>query len=421
MPKTKRKARKKTKRKGSRPRLGLYVLAALISIIVMWILIREPQSAPEDLNQLISEEINARISRPQTPSSSLEDDMPIVEQKPQKELPREGETQFDLSIRKTAEKLGVPERSIRRRTSDNLVRFLIPIDRSRMDLTFANMIFKGELETQGAHLVGGADMRNKQTISFEFPDSEQDYEIDLYYDSGLYRDRVAQKTISIVVDDFGGISGGLLDGFFELDTEICFAIFPDEAHSLATMQRATRQGRETLIHVPMEPIGYPRINPGENAILVQHNDTQISRLLNQFISRIPDAIGINNHMGSLATTDPGVMQAVMNTLRDHDMAFLDSRTSNVSVAYQIAQKSHIKAYRNDIFLDSPNISSATMEAKLNQINRLSATQNHIIAITHCHSEDKLEYLKTFISRLKKAGFTLVPLSNVGDYRVPEII
>jgi len=132
-------------------------------------------------------------------------------------------------------------------------------------------------------------------------------------------------------------------------------------------------------------------------------------------------MGINNHMGSLATTDPDVMQVVMKTLKEHDKAFLDSRTSNVSVAYQTAQKSHIKAFCNDIFLDSPNINQSTMEAKLNRIIQLSKSQNHVIAITHCHSRDKLEYLQAFISRLKKAGFTLIPLSEVGEYEVPEIL
>jgi len=176
-----------------------------------------------------------------------------------------------------------------------------------------------------------------------------------------------------------------------------------------------------LIHVPMEPIGYPSVNPGKNAVLVQHGEAQIVKMLDGFIADLPDAIGINNHMGSLATTDADIMQVVMNTLKKHNKAFLDSRTTNVSVAYQTAQKSHIRAFRNDLFLDSPNISQSTMDAKLNQIIQMSASNKHIIAITHCHNEDKLDYLKSFISRLKKAGFSLVPLSEHGSHEVPEIL
>jgi polysaccharide deacetylase 2 family uncharacterized protein YibQ len=436
MPKTKKKSKarnKKIRRKQNRPRLGLYLLAALVSIVIMWALIREPKPAPQDLQELISKEIVKRSTKvPKPHKTSKEQEQTQAQQSAEPEKaetteieeppkPRAGEHELDLVIRSAAEKLGVPERATRRRKTDTVIRYSVPIDRSQMDLTYANMIFKGELERAGATLISGIDNRNKQSISFSCQSVPTPYQLDIYYDSSIYQSKVNPQTITIVVDDFGAISGSLLDGFFALDQEVCFAIFPEEEHSVQTMQRATRQGRETLIHVPMEPIGYPRVNPGNNAILVQHSAAHINRTLSQFIDILPDCIGINNHMGSFATTDIDIMQAVMNTLKEHGKAFLDSRTTNVSVGYQTAQKSHIRAFRNDIFLDSPNISQSTMEAKLNRIIQLSRGQNHIIAITHCHTQDKLEYLQTFISRLKKAGFRLIPLSEAGDYKVPEIL
>jgi hypothetical protein len=223
------------------------------------------------------------------------------------------------------------------------------------------------------------------------------------------------------VDDFGEIGGDLLSGFLNLPKEVTFAIFPEMKNSITTMERAHAQGRESIIHVPMEPLGYPQVNPGKNAILVQMKPAEITRLVSRFLDQMHLSIGINNHMGSLATTDPDVMGAVMNALRDKDKLFLDSRTSNVSVAYQVAQKAHIQAFRNDIFLDSPDVSSSTMESKIRQLETMSASDPHLIAITHCHSHEKLVYLVQFIERMRKAGFTLVPLSRSGRYQVPEIL
>ncbi len=45
-----------------------------------------------------------------------------------------------------------------------------------------------------------------------------------------------------------------------------FSIFPEEEYSVQTMKLAKEQGRLTLIHIPMEPIGYPEVNPGKNPI-----------------------------------------------------------------------------------------------------------------------------------------------------------
>ena len=441
MPKVKtpvRKARKaspkkKIRRRQSRPRLGLFLLAGLFTVFLMWVLIREPQIAPLDLEvqteqsrRSVSDKKVEKKTKPETVQSTTPTPTPIsepiAEPKPvSPESPKKGETELDLAIRRAALSLGVPENAVRRRKTGDTVRFSVPLDRSQMDLSYGNMVFKGNMELAGARLEKGEDSRNKQVLFFNHKDFPDSYQIELFYDSRHYQDRKPGKKITIVIDDFGVIGGSLLDGFFDLDRELCFAIFPGEPYSVQTMQRATAQRRETLIHVPMEPIGYPSVNPGKNPILLQHTENQIDRMLSSFIAELPDAIGINNHMGSLATTDSDVMQAVMNTLKKHNKVFLDSRTTNVSVGFQTAQKAHIRAFRNDIFLDSPNISQSTMDAKLNQIIQMSGSKNHIIAITHCHNKEKLDYLKTFISRLKKAGFTLVPLSEYGSHEVPEIL
>jgi len=147
----------------------------------------------------------------------------------------------------------------------------------------------------------------------------------------------------------------------------------------------------------------------------------VERVINRSLNEMPYCLGINNHMGSLATSDQRCMGFVMEALRKRGKAFLDSRTSNVSVAYQTAQKERITTYRNDLFLDSPDISNATMERKIQQILNLGASSREVVAITHCHSSQKLAYLKTFIARIRAEGYTLIPLSRVGKYDVPLIL
>jgi polysaccharide deacetylase 2 family uncharacterized protein YibQ len=447
MPKAKTSKKKHSTRKPKqrRPRLGIYLLAGICAVLIMWGLIRDPEPAPQILEQIVQKEIKQRSIRAQKAEKKQpaekesritkianeqksdpdkaepEDSSEPIFTVPPAPKPQKGETQLDLVIRGAAEKLGVPSSATRRSKQENLVSYRVPIDRSQMDLTYANMIIKGELERAGAELVKGTDSRSKQTLLFKKKDIGESYEVSLFYDSKLYQGKLSNRTITIVIDDFGAIVGKLLDGFFELDKEICFAIFPDEENSVSTMQRATRQGRNSIIHVPMEPIGYPRVNPGNNAILVQHSEDKIDKTLSQFIARMPECLGINNHMGSLATADPDIMQAVMNTLKRHNKLFLDSRTTNVSVAYQTAQKSHIKAFQNDIFLDSPNISSATMESKISRVIQLADSRHHVIAITHCHNQEKLDYLIEFVKRIKQVGFTLVPLSKIGERDIPEIL
>ncbi len=407
--------------------LGIFLVFGFLGLVALWILAKDPLPASKFVGQ--SEE-SSQIAKPEKKvpkkkrKNASTDVQAMSEVKTKKLNPIETkDTNEDLesNIFATLDKLGVPRSYCQRHKKSNLISFSVPIDRSVMDLTYANMIFKGELERLGGVFVKGTDTSGKQSLLFRSRLKPLDYQVNLYYDNKLYAKKSNPRTIAIVVDDFGSIGGELLDGFFELDRSVCFAIFPDEPNSIITMQRAKDQGRTSIIHVPMEPIGYPSVNPGKNAILVQYGEAQIEKLISRFIHELPDCEGINNHMGSLATTDEDVMRAVMNALKKYNKFFLDSRTSNVSVGYSTAQKAHLRSFRNDLFLDSPNISQSTMDAKLTQIIELSATKNNIIAITHCHNNEKLDYLKRFISRLKAAGFTLVPVTEIGKYNVPELL
>ncbi len=428
--------KRRTKKSGS---LGIYIVVGIFTSLIIWLIVKEPVVVTSPLTKSIQVEQTTdkhkdkkatkkaakKISKKQRQDTEKAantvtlkaDDKAPVKPQPQAILP----VSMDTSIEKALEKLGIPKSYYKRKKSGELITYTVPIDRSVMDLVYVNMIFKGELERSGGVLIKGTDSSGKQSLTFGNKQGKDKYIINLYYDSKLYSAKQNPRTIAIVVDDFGAIGGELLDGFLALDKEVCFAIFPDEPNSVLTMQKAKAQSRETIIHVPMEPIGYPSINPGKNAILVQYDDAEIAKLLTRFIKQLPDCEGINNHMGSLATTDEAIMRTVMTTLKAHDKLFLDSRTSNVSVAYSVAQKTHLRSFRNDLFLDSPNISQSTMDAKLSQIIEMGTKRSNVIAITHCHTPEKLQYLKRMISRLKAAGFTLVPLSKIGQYNVPGLL
>lgn len=329
--------------------------------------------------------------------------------------------EFDLNkvIASLETKFSLPEGGISRKKSRGVEQLTLPVDRGKMDLSYANFIVKGVFETHGANLSSGRVEGGKQVLSFSR--GEDEILVNLVYAAPAARKASSQKYIAIVVDDFGSVSGEMLQQWLELPTEIDFAIFAGQKHSEETMNRSFAQGRETLVHVPMEPIGYPQQNPGENPILVQMDQSEVEKTMLRHINALPLCAGVNNHMGSLATTDHDIMGWVMGVLKKKGKFFLDSRTSNVSIAYQAAQKARIPAYRNDLFLDSPDISEANLESRLRQVQELGAKNNTVIAITHCHSARKLQYLKDFLKRIQAAGFTLIPLSQVGKTDLPLIL
>lgn len=409
MPQRKVKHRKKARSSKKDTSLWIYILLGLVCIFLIYVIIKTPEGT-KDIIKIFQKDKAKELK--ETPKA---DQAPITDKNGQPL------TSLDTALLKAASMLSVPSDEIKKKTDGSSVKYKLPLNRSMIDLVYANMIVKGQAELVGAKLTKGKETSGKQTLEFNQEGNPKNYVVELYFDSDVYPKVATGKVIAIVVDDFGTISGDLLEGFLTLNNKLTFAILPNQKYSEYTMNQAYAKGIETIIHVPMEPLGYPSQDPGKDAILVQQSTQEIENRIERFIKELPLCKGINNHMGSLATTEPEVMQAVMRSLKKHNMYFLDSRTSNVSIAYQTAQKSLVPAFQNQLFLDSPDISDKTMKAKYDQILSLSERGPYVIAITHCHNKAKLEYLERMLDMLTDAGFTIQPISKLMNRALPGII
>ncbi len=220
------------------------------------------------------------------------------------------------------------------------------------------------------------------------------------------------KKLCVLIDDFGQNKNDRIEQFFDLPIEVGFAIMPDLPHSKDIMVAAMLQGREVIIHVPMEPLSYPKDNPGENAILTSLSDEEIAARMEDYINQLPNALGINNHMGSKATADKRVMKSVCEKLKENNMFFIDSFTNAKSVVQKTAHTVGIPTNRRHIFLDVPDSSIGNAAKKLVELEKKNTKNNPTIVITHCLSTNKLNQLKEFLRLAKEAGYELVHVSTV---------
>ncbi|MDO9577721.1 MAG: divergent polysaccharide deacetylase family protein [Candidatus Cloacimonadales bacterium] len=318
--------------------------------------------------------------------------------------------------------LGVPDENFSHRVSDEAIYVSLGIDRDEMDLNYANMILSGQVEIANGKVLAGKELQNgnKQVLDIVDQDDKQAYEVTLYY-AKLTTTKSKKTQLAIVVDDFGIHNDALLEKFCSLDKNITFAILPDQKFSELVMYRAADTGHESMIHIPMEPISYPQNNPGKNAIYVHQTVREITRKMKRFIKQLPLCIGANNHMGSLVTTDENVMQIVLQVIKENNLFFIDSRTSNSSIAFDVAKRMMIPTFKSSIFLDTPDVSQKTMKIKLDQLKALAKSRDKILVITHCATEERYEYLKEFIIRVNKLDFEIIPVSKIFENNLPEIM
>ena len=211
--------------------------------------------------------------------------------------------------------------------------------------------------------------------------------------------------IVLIIDDLG-FDGQPVDRVMALDENINAAILPNGNRSSEIANRFASRGFEVLCHLPMEPLGHA--SPGANAILTSMTDEEIARLTRENLSAVPQARGVNNHMGSRATSDRRVMKSVLSSLPD-GMYFIDSKTSGGSIAGTMAKEMNIRSGSRNVFLDDVQ-SDAAVRHQVEQLADAAEKHGLAIGIGHPYAVT-MRVLAAEMPALRERGFRFVRASS----------
>lgn len=217
----------------------------------------------------------------------------------------------------------------------------------------------------------------------------------------------AAPRIAIVIDDIGYHAERGLRAI-RLPGALTCAVIPLSPHGPRLAREAAQHGCEVIIHMPMSASNGQPLDAG--GIDIDMAPEVIHARIAQAFQLLPQASGLNNHMGSLATTDPTTMEAVMASLAEHDAFFLDSRTSARSVAEGTARRYGLRTTGRDVFLDNQRDLLAINE-QFNQLLRIARRRGSAVAIGHPYPET-LEYLERVLPLMPQAGIEVVPVSRL---------
>lgn len=214
--------------------------------------------------------------------------------------------------------------------------------------------------------------------------------------------------IAIVLDDVG-VAPADAELALKLPGSITLSIMTYAPNVAAFANRARAKGHEIMVHMPMEPVDHS-VDPGPNALLVGLTEAEIRRRVIWGLSQFDGYVGINNHMGSRFTQYAPGMRIVMEELRSRGLLFLDSRTIAQSVGATTAAAADVTHITRDVFLDNTMSVDAVL-SQLKDAEAVARSQGYVVAIGHPHPTT-IAALKRWIPGLGKAGFVLVPLSEI---------
>jgi polysaccharide deacetylase 2 family uncharacterized protein YibQ len=224
----------------------------------------------------------------------------------------------------------------------------------------------------------------------------------------LPRPKADGPCLAIVIDDIGE-DMRVLKGLLALDYPVTLAVWPNASQTRESVRLIVDSGRDLIVHFPMEPMGYPAYDPGDDAIFTTMSDDAIRQRVSANLALIPEAIGVNNHMGSKFTSHAPGMRAALTEFNRRGLFFLDSLTTARSVGRSTARQTGIPFYERDIFIDNvKDVAAITLQ--LRKAENVALKNGRAIAIGHPYPET-LAALRAWAVQ-KNSAVRLLPLSRL---------
>lgn len=226
---------------------------------------------------------------------------------------------------------------------------------------------------------------------------------------GEIRSVAGTAKLAIIIDDMGTTLQEARS-LAAIGVPLTFSIIPGLRSYREVSSFAASNGIEIMIHIPMQSQGWPERRLEPNGLLVSMSDADIRARLDDFTKSLPNALGVNNHMGSEFTEHEDKMRVVIDVLKGRGLFFIDSVTSPKTVGVRLAQEIGVKSSRRNVFLDNEQ-NDAYIRGQIRQAVKLASKTGRAIAICHPHPAT-IQTLAVVLPDLQKQGITLVPASQL---------
>lgn len=213
--------------------------------------------------------------------------------------------------------------------------------------------------------------------------------------------------LAVVIDD----AGRDLESqhvYESLGIPLTLAVMPNQVHTRDAALSWHAHGLPVILHQPMESVS--GIGMESKVILTSMGDEEIRSLLKSSLSQVPEAVGINNHQGSKATTDRHTMDVVMNELHHRHLFFFDSRTNSTTAADAAAASYGVPYVRNDLFVDN-EADVAAISAMIQEAAKRAQKYGTYVIIGHCRPKTA-EAFRQMVPQLEKEGIQFVYVSSL---------
>ncbi|BAI72969.1 hypothetical protein AZL_023310 [Azospirillum sp. B510] len=216
--------------------------------------------------------------------------------------------------------------------------------------------------------------------------------------------------VAIVMSDLGlsGVTTG--NALAKLPPGITLAFLPYAERLDDWVERARTKGHEVMLSLPMEPLTYPRDDPGPNALLTMLGPDRNIERLEWSLGKAVGYVGVTSTTGGKFTANPTAMQPVIDALKARGLLLVDSRVNPKSVAGPLAMLAGVPRALGDRVIDR-DLSRGAIDDQLRELEELARTNGAAVGFASPYPTT-IERLNLWLTALADRGIALAPVSAV---------
>jgi polysaccharide deacetylase 2 family uncharacterized protein YibQ len=193
--------------------------------------------------------------------------------------------------------------------------------------------------------------------------------------------RSKRPKLVIIIDDIS--SAKQLQRLKSLPFPVTPSIFPPYRQSMQS-QRLAKGLKHYMVHLPMES-GNRQLNRQYKTLKVSFSKAEMAARIKEIRRLFPHARYINNHTGSVFTSNKRAMGILYALMRREGFRFIDSRTSRATKVREIAHACGDAYVARDVFIDN-TLTISAIHRQLRKAVKIAGKKGYAIAIGHPHKE-----------------------------------
>ncbi|EAM0974982.1 divergent polysaccharide deacetylase family protein [Campylobacter jejuni] len=226
----------------------------------------------------------------------------------------------------------------------------------------------------------------------------------LTFNEDIHLNKISKKPkLAIIIDDMANASQ--VRGLKALNLKLNPSFFPPDKNHSETPKLALKFDFY-MVHLPLAAINYNK--PELDTLSPNDSKKRIFKKIKQIKKDFKDLRYINNHTGSLFTSNEEAMRKLYEALKNQNIFFVDSKTIGNSKANKIAKELSMPYIQRDVFLDNEDDVNY-VKKQLESAVKLAQKKGFVIAIGHPR-KNTFKALEQSKNLLK--GVDLVYLSEI---------